>query len=147
MRPAGAVSPRTWRASAPLPPIRGRAGTDGIGLCDDGRMRTEVGQSFVTVALPGGQEVKVEATGPTDDDGLTSVGLRKPFDFESVLSFRARIDAARLPGDDRRWLLAHLDGLRARWASLSSDRAPVVVHGDAWQGNVAITGDGNGRPA
>jgi len=57
-------------------------------------MRTEVGQSFVTVALPGGQEVKVEATGPTDDDGLTSVGLRKPFDFESVLSTLGSIGGA-----------------------------------------------------
>lgn len=50
-----------------------------------------------------------------------------------------RIDgAAGLAADDRSWLLNHLEAIRYRWTQLPSGRPSCVVHGDAWQGNVAV---------
>jgi aminoglycoside phosphotransferase len=43
---------------------------------------------------------------------------------------------------DRDFLLARLDQLRRAWAHLPSGRPTSVIHGDAWAGNCAVTGDG-----
>jgi aminoglycoside phosphotransferase (APT) family kinase protein len=57
--------------------------------------------------------------------------------------FAERIDAAEsTPQGDRRWLADHLLGLLDRWNRLPPGRPHCVVHGDAWQGNVAVPDDG-----
>jgi len=49
-----------------------------------------------------------------------------------------------LDDSDLAWLLAHLDRLRGQYRTLGSTDASRVVHGDAWQGNVAVPR--GGRP-
>lgn len=56
-----------------------------------------------------------------------------------------RIDAAPpdlLDADSRGWLAAHLDHLRQEWDELPPGLPVGVVHGDAWQDNVAVPLDG-----
>jgi Ser/Thr protein kinase RdoA (MazF antagonist) len=52
-------------------------------------------------------------------------------------------NAGWIQADDRAWLQQHLDGLRAEWASRSPGIQPAVIHGDAWQGNVAVPDSGD----
>jgi aminoglycoside phosphotransferase (APT) family kinase protein len=50
-----------------------------------------------------------------------------------------KLDA--LPGvldDDREWLAMHLARLRDKYSQLAHSGEPCVIHGDAWQGNVAV---------
>lgn len=55
----------------------------------------------------------------------------------------AKIDQARaVSTDDRQWLSRHLADLRAAYAELPAGLPLCVVHGDAWQGNLAVSGDG-----
>ncbi|MEY9875726.1 aminoglycoside phosphotransferase [Streptacidiphilus sp. MAP12-33] len=53
-----------------------------------------------------------------------------------------RIGQTDLDPEQRAWLLGHLAHLRAAWAALPMNTPEVVVHGDAWAGNVAVTPDG-----
>nr|WP_231631749.1 aminoglycoside phosphotransferase family protein [Streptomyces clavuligerus] len=54
-----------------------------------------------------------------------------------------RIDAASsLKETDRRFLLTRLDELQRAWAELPAAHPPCVIHGDAWEGNCAVTSDG-----
>ncbi|WP_344881181.1 aminoglycoside phosphotransferase family protein [Allokutzneria multivorans] len=51
--------------------------------------------------------------------------------------------AAWLPDEDRTWLYEEVERLRVEHADLPSGLPLSVVHGDAWQGNVAVS---NGSP-
>ena len=53
-----------------------------------------------------------------------------------------RIGQTDLDPRQRAWLHNHLAHLRAAWAALPESAPHVVVHGDAWAGNVAVTPDG-----
>lgn len=54
-----------------------------------------------------------------------------------------RIDAATsLTRDDHDWLSEHLAAVADRLTRLPAGRRRCVVHGDAWQGNVAVPDDG-----
>jgi len=53
-----------------------------------------------------------------------------------------RIDQTDLDSEQRAWLHQHLAALRSSWARLPQPSPQVVVHGDAWAGNVAVTPDG-----
>ncbi|GGM72409.1 aminoglycoside phosphotransferase [Longimycelium tulufanense] len=58
----------------------------------------------------------------------------KPFD-----GMAERIDdAAFLPPEDREFLRHRLAQLKEQWRHLPPGLPPCVVHGDAWQGNVAV---------
>src|SRR5699024_1731891 len=46
--------------------------------------------------------------------------------------------AQHLPDDDRDWLARRVEELREHLENLQLDQADSVVHGDAWQGNVAV---------
>ncbi|MET7996800.1 phosphotransferase [Amycolatopsis sp. NPDC005232] len=46
--------------------------------------------------------------------------------------------ADQISETDRPWLLQHLHDLRAAMSELEGDRPRTVIHGDAWQGNVAV---------
>lgn len=50
--------------------------------------------------------------------------------------------APGLAADDRIWLDDHLTELRERYSRLSLGPRRHVIHGDAWQGNVAVTASG-----
>jgi Ser/Thr protein kinase RdoA (MazF antagonist) len=50
--------------------------------------------------------------------------------------------AATLTGEDRAWLASRLTELVEEWAALHGSLSECAVHGDAWTGNVAATGDG-----
>ena len=50
--------------------------------------------------------------------------------------------AAALFRDDHEWLLRHLETLHTRLADLPEGLPQCVVHGDAWQGNIAVPADG-----
>ncbi len=52
--------------------------------------------------------------------------------------------ATSINADDREWLLQRLDQLRADYHQLEVDQRRFVLHGDAWQGNVAVPE--NGQP-
>lgn len=57
--------------------------------------------------------------------------------FESIES---RIDAGDGIGDeDRCWLGEHHARLRDEYEKIGSPRPPQLIHGDAWQGNLAVT--------
>ncbi|WIV52898.1 phosphotransferase family protein [Amycolatopsis nalaikhensis] len=51
------------------------------------------------------------------------------------------VEARSVGGDDRDWLLSHVANLRRRYSDLSCGRR-FVIHGDAWQGNVAVPDSG-----
>lgn len=51
-------------------------------------------------------------------------------------------EAAALPVRDRAWLLDRLDDLRQQYDSLPPGLPWCAVHGDAWDGNVAVTENG-----
>lgn len=54
-----------------------------------------------------------------------------------------RIEATTtISTDDRTWLLERLAELRERYTALPPGLPRGVVHGDAWRGNIARTGDG-----
>ncbi|WP_410646366.1 phosphotransferase [Amycolatopsis sp. cmx-4-54] len=56
---------------------------------------------------------------------------------------RDRIQQASwLNGDDHTWLIEHEHHLNDAYSSLASPSDRGVIHGDAWQGNVALLGDG-----
>ncbi|OZM82042.1 hypothetical protein CFP66_12210 [Pseudonocardia sp. MH-G8] len=46
-----------------------------------------------------------------------------------------------LPDDDRSWLSRHLAQLRQEFAQQAPFRPPRLMHGDAWQGNLAVIDD------
>jgi hypothetical protein len=50
--------------------------------------------------------------------------------------------ASGLDVDDRAWLMGHVADLRARYGQLSLGVPRHVIHGDAWQGNVAVPSSG-----
>ncbi len=50
--------------------------------------------------------------------------------------------ASGLTGENRSWLVARLAELREQYERLSTDRPRQLIHGDAWQGNVAVPGSG-----
>lgn len=59
--------------------------------------------------------------------------------LDPFADFAERIDnATGVPVDDRSWLADHLNDLGNQWQHLPSGRPFCVVHGDAWQGNVAV---------
>ncbi|WP_410585381.1 phosphotransferase [Amycolatopsis sp. lyj-108] len=51
--------------------------------------------------------------------------------------------ATWLGADDLAWLSDHEATLRRSYAALTSPAGNEVIHGDAWQGNVAVLGDGH----
>lgn len=51
-------------------------------------------------------------------------------------------DSPGLDADDRAWLVEHLAELRERYSRLSLGEPHHVIHGDAWQGNVAVPASG-----
>ncbi|WP_330457468.1 aminoglycoside phosphotransferase family protein [Streptomyces sp. NBC_00820] len=54
-----------------------------------------------------------------------------------------RLQGARSIGTaDREWLLQRLRRLRREWDSLPDGLPQCVIHGDAWDGNCAVTDDG-----
>lgn len=46
--------------------------------------------------------------------------------------------ASMLDADDRRWLTEHCRRLRDEYSQVVPFQAPQLIHGDAWQGNVAV---------
>ncbi|MGW1144956.1 phosphotransferase family protein [Streptomyces sp. NPDC002454] len=75
-----------------------------------------------------------ELTPPVD----LPLGRMAPF-----VRVSARIEAARsLAEADRQFLLDRLDELQRAWAGLPAGRPLCVIHGDAWEGNCAVTSDG-----
>jgi aminoglycoside phosphotransferase (APT) family kinase protein len=68
------------------------------------------------------------------------------FDLPPLAPFvrlRERISEAVILSDaDREWLLTHLSGLEDRYAALLPGKPWCAIHGDAWTGNVVVTGDG-----
>ncbi|GHE81061.1 aminoglycoside phosphotransferase [Amycolatopsis deserti] len=50
--------------------------------------------------------------------------------------------ATSINADDRDWLLQRLDQLQADYRQLETTQDRYVLHGDAWQGNVAVPDDG-----
>lgn len=53
-------------------------------------------------------------------------------------------EAPGLRREDRAWLAHHLAQLGRQYRQLTSDEPPHVIHGDAWQGNIAVPE--SGRP-
>jgi Ser/Thr protein kinase RdoA (MazF antagonist) len=51
-------------------------------------------------------------------------------------------NASWIPADDRAWLLVDLDRLRNDWTREAPALTSGVIHGDAWQGNVAVPDSG-----
>jgi hypothetical protein len=70
----------------------------------------------------------------------TSVALPTADPFEGL---GERVGEARNLGlDDQSWLVRHLDRLRSDYDRLALDKPRHVIHGDAWQGNVAVPASG-----
>ncbi|WP_329060587.1 aminoglycoside phosphotransferase family protein [Amycolatopsis sp. NBC_01480] len=51
-------------------------------------------------------------------------------------------EASEIDHDDRTWLRRHLTQLRLRYRQLGLDGPRKIIHGDAWQGNVAVPDSG-----
>jgi len=51
-------------------------------------------------------------------------------------------DGPGLDDGDRAWLRGHLSQLRHRYQDLTVDGPDRVIHGDAWQGNIAVPDSG-----
>lgn len=47
-------------------------------------------------------------------------------------------NASMLDADDRRWLTEHCRRLRDEYSRVVPFQAPQLIHGDAWQGNLAV---------
>lgn len=63
--------------------------------------------------------------------------------YEPFADVRQRITSATIiEADDRAWLLRHSETLEQRYARLPSSEQQQVIHGDAWQGNVAVPPSG-----
>lgn len=63
--------------------------------------------------------------------------------LDPFADFAERIaNASVLPAGDRSWLRDHLMDLHNRWQHLPPGKPICVVHGDAWQGNVAVPDQG-----
>ncbi len=63
--------------------------------------------------------------------------------FDPVAGLAERIAAAHhLPDDDRDWLGRRLHHLREQLDDLRLPESDSVLHGDAWQGNIAVPGTG-----
>lgn len=63
--------------------------------------------------------------------------------LDPFAGFPARAaDAPGLTSSDRHWLDRRLERLRVDWERLPEGLPTGVIHGDAWQGNVAVTADG-----
>ncbi|WP_329405716.1 aminoglycoside phosphotransferase family protein [Nocardia vinacea] len=74
--------------------------------------------------------------------------LTPPADFELPSydpfgDLRERLATASTANeDDRRWLLTRYDELRQQYDRLPDPLRPVVIHGDAWQGNLVVPPSG-----
>lgn len=59
--------------------------------------------------------------------------------FDPFVGLHERLAAVRhILGDDCDWLAHRIEELREKLEHLRLDRSDSVVHGDAWQGNVAV---------
>lgn len=68
-------------------------------------------------------------------------GLNLP-EIDPFSCLDVKIDQARsVSADDRQWLSQHLADLRTAYVELPAGLPSCVVHGDAWQGNLAVSGD------
>ena len=69
-----------------------------------------------------------------------AIGLPIADPFEGL---GERVEDARVLGlDDQNWLARHLDQLRSNYDRLALESPRHVIHGDAWQGNVAVPASG-----
>ncbi|WP_438388703.1 phosphotransferase family protein [Actinopolyspora saharensis] len=63
--------------------------------------------------------------------------------FDPLAGLEERVAAAQhLPDDDRDWLSQRIQELREQLSNLKLDQSNSVIHGDAWQGNIAVPGTG-----
>lgn len=63
--------------------------------------------------------------------------------FDPFAGLHERLAAVRnMSGDDCDWLARRIEELREQLGGLRLDRSGSVVHGDAWQGNVAVAETG-----
>ncbi|HEY3690491.1 MAG TPA: aminoglycoside phosphotransferase family protein [Pseudonocardiaceae bacterium] len=63
--------------------------------------------------------------------------------FDPLSGVAERIAVAtHLRGGDQAWLLSHVQALRRDLATLDTAGARSVIHGDAWQGNIAVPYNG-----
>jgi len=59
--------------------------------------------------------------------------------YEPFDGIEARIvEASVLDADDRRWLTEHCRRLQDEYAHVAPFQQPHLIHGDAWQGNLAV---------
>ncbi|MGW5386584.1 phosphotransferase family protein [Nocardia sp. NPDC003963] len=63
-------------------------------------------------------------------------------DYQPFAGLEERIVQSAIADEDRLWLLHHLDTLRQRYEQLPTGETTQVIHGDAWQGNVAVPPSG-----
>lgn len=71
---------------------------------------------------------------------LTPPALPELSPFDPFAGLDSRITAAtHLPGEDRDWLAHRVHQLREECGALQLDGTASVIHGDAWQGNVAVS--------
>ena len=58
--------------------------------------------------------------------------------FSPLSDVRRRVASALLPEDDRAWINERLATLEREFTQLAFTERPKLIHGDAWQGNVAV---------
>lgn len=64
--------------------------------------------------------------------------------FDPFAGLDRHIAAAQhLPADDYEWLQRHIGELRAQMQSMGLNESERVIHGDAWQGNIAVPDAGD----
>ncbi|MGW4593539.1 phosphotransferase [Amycolatopsis thermoflava] len=91
-------------------------------------------------AIPAELATVLKAVHSLDVPIRPELPLHNPF-----VDIAARIRAATsISVDDREWLLQRLDQLQADYHQLKTTEGRFVLHGDAWQGNVAVPE--NGQP-
>lgn len=78
----------------------------------------------------GGVLRRLHALGPPTDFQLP--------DYQPFARIEERIVCSALGNDDKSWLLHHFDTLSRQYELLPAATTKSVIHGDAWQGNIAI---------